>query len=109
MQKYIRNQSRVKIYRLHAEGPGRPASYGFTPSDVVSSVMELELRRLGSVPGATRAAVLHVKNVFVDLQGENAERTIYRDWAKSKTLVRALSTADLLDIIKPYEVKLRRH
>ena len=50
-------------------------------------------------------AVAHVISECVDLNGDGAERTVYRDWEKGVMLVESLSTEDLLEVIKPYIVK----
>jgi hypothetical protein len=111
MDKYVRNQSRVKTHRVslpNAPSPGRPPHTGFTPADVVSAVLELKLREIGSLPGAMQKAVEHVKSVFIDISGMESERIIYRDWSQGKTTAQALSSQDLLEIIKPYKVKPRK-
>ncbi len=107
MPTYSRNQGRVKPYPIQPEnGPsrGRPCYSGFTPSDIVSSVLELKRRELGRVPGAMRKAVSYVESVFVDINGEDAERTIYRDWQLGSKLVKSLSDDDLFELVKPYIV-----
>ena len=107
MDKYMRNQARVKTYKVTIHNTprrGRAPHTGFTPSDVVSAVLELKLREIGCKPGAMKRAVEHVKSVFVDITGEDAERIIYRDWRQGKNTARALSSSDLIDIIKPYKV-----
>lgn len=111
MDKYMRNQSRVKTYRVsvaNAPSRGRPPHTGFTPADVVSAVLELKLREIGCIPGAMQKAVEHVKSVFIDISGMESERIIYRDWRQGKTTAQALSSQELLEIIKPYKVKARK-
>jgi hypothetical protein len=108
MPKYIRNQNRVKPYKIQtSNGParGRPSHNGFTPAEIVSCVLELKLRALGHIPGATKKAVEYVASVFVDINGDDAERSIYRDWRSGRMLVESLSEADLLEIVKPYIVQ----
>ena len=107
MTKYVRNQERVKPYPvLFGNSPvrGRPIKSGFTPSDIVSCVLEIRLRQLGNKPGAMVEAVQYVKSVFVDIDGEGAERSIYRDWQKGCGMVKGLSTEDLQGLVAPYEV-----
>lgn len=107
MDKYRRNQARVKPYKVTIHSTprrGRTPHTGFTPSDVVSAVLELKLREIGCKPGAMARAVEHIKAVFVDINGEDAQRIIYRDWRLGKSTARALSSSDLKEIIKPYKV-----
>ena len=104
----MRNQTRIKPYKIQpTNGPrrGRPFHNGFTPSDIVSCVLELKRRELGLVPGVTRKAVNYVESVFVDIGGYDSERTIYRDWRLGRNLAQSLSEADLLEVVKPYIVQ----
>jgi hypothetical protein len=109
MTKYIRNQTKVKPYRVQVgllpNKSGRPKHTGFTPSDVVSAVLELKLRELGHATGSMAEAVRYVKSVFVDLSGDDVERTIYSDWKKGKNLAKGLDTEDLLKIVEPYKLE----
>jgi hypothetical protein len=108
MTKYMRNQKRLKPHKIQpSNGPrrGRPFNNGFTPSDIVSCVLELKRRELGLIPGATRKAVKYVELVFVDIGGYDAERTIYRDWRIGRNLAQILSESDLLEVVKPYIVQ----
>jgi len=84
---------------------GRLPDEGFNPSDIVSAVIEIELRRLGKVRGSLEKAINHVKEVFVDipLDGDPV-RSIRRDWKKGKALVEQLSDSELAELVKPYEV-----
>lgn len=107
MPQYIRNQTRVKPYKVQtANGPtrGRPSHNGFTPAEIVSCVLEMKRRALGPVPGATKQAVEYVESVFVDINGYDAQRSIYRDWRSGRVLAETMSDADLLEIVKPYIV-----
>jgi hypothetical protein len=81
---------------------GRPANAGFTPADIVSAVLELELRRLGEGVGSMAKAVEHVKNVFVDICGVDVERSILRDWQQGQETVKPLATQELLEMVAPY-------
>ena len=108
MTKYIRNQTRLKPYKIqptNGSRRGRPFHTGFTPSDIVSCVLELQRRKLGLQAGATRKAVKYVESVFVDIGGYDAERTIYRDWRFGRKLAQSLSDADLSEVVKPYIVQ----
>lgn len=51
------------------------------------------------------AAVAHVISECVDLDGDGAERTVYRDWEKGGAMAESLSSEELLEIVKPYIVK----
>lgn len=105
---FIRNQSRVKQIPIARDGGpvrGRTPHSGFTPSDVVSCVLELKKRALGNTPGTMVAAVAHVISECVDLDGDGAERTVYRDWEKGGAMAESLSSEELLEIVKPYIVK----
>jgi hypothetical protein len=105
---FMRNQSRVKQIPIERDGGpvrGRKPHSGFTPSDVVSCVLELKKRALGNTPGAMVAAVAHVVSECVDLNGEGAERTVYRDWKKGGAMAESLSSEELLEIIRPHILK----
>lgn len=82
---------------------GRQANYGFTPSDIVSAVIEIERRKLGNVRGAVSEAKKIAIKKFIDINGENAMRTVERDWRKGKAMVSALSDADLIELVRPYK------
>ena len=84
-------------------GPGRRPDYGFTPSDIVSAVIEIELRRLQYKRGALSAAKKIALESFIDISGENAARSIERDWAAGKKTVESLSLSELYELIRPYK------
>ncbi len=83
-------------------GKGRPADAGFTRADIVSAVIELELRRLGKGPGSMVKAIEYVKDAFIDIDGVDSWRSIRRDWQQGKATVESLTDHELLDLIAPY-------
>ncbi len=85
--------------------PGRAASYGFKPADIVSALIELERRKIGNTRGALSEAKRRAIDVFVDVSGENAARIIDRDWASGRSTVEGLSNEDLEALIAPYKIK----
>ena len=105
MTKFVRNHDRLKPYRVQLENRpirGRPINSGFTPSDIVSCVLELKLRQIGNKRGAMAEAVAYVKLVYVDINGEGSERSIYRDWQKGRVMAKGLSTEDLQGLVNPH-------
>lgn len=83
--------------------PGRQAAYGFTPSDIVSAVIELERRKLGGGRGALSDAKKIALAAFVDIGGADPERSINRDWKAGRATVEPLSDAELVELIRPYK------
>ncbi len=85
---------------------GRPASSGFTPSDIVSAVIEQKRRELGPVRGSLSAAKRFAMEAFWDLTGKDEDvlRQIERDWRAGRVTVENLSDDDLDKLIEPYEV-----
>lgn len=85
--------------------PGRPADYGFTPSDIVSAVIEMERRKLGSKRGALTQAKHTALTQFPEIGGDiaDATRSIERDWAKGRKTVEGLSDSDLVELVRPYK------
>ncbi len=84
-------------------GPGRRPDYGFTPSDIVSAVIEIERRRLNGVRGALAAAKRLALKSFVDISGDDAWRSIERDWAAGKKTVESMTLDELNALILPYK------
>ena len=84
-------------------GPGRRPDYGFTPSDIVSAVIEIERRRLQYKRGALAAAKKLALQSFIDISGDCAARSIERDWATGKKTVESLSLSELNELIRPYQ------
>jgi hypothetical protein len=82
---------------------GRQADYGFTPSDIVSAVIEMERRKLGSKRGALAEAKRTALAAFSDIGGDSAARSIERDWAKGRRTVEGLPDADLIELVRPYK------
>lgn len=85
------------------QGLGRRPDYGFTPSDIVSAVIEIERRRLLYRRGALTAAKKIALESFVDISGQDAARSIERDWAIGKKTVESLSLSELDELIRPYK------
>lgn len=84
---------------------GRQPHSGFTPSEVVSAVIEIELRRLNKAPGALVKAIKYATKVFVDVDdGPSGVRSTYRDWDVGKVLVENLTDSELDELIKPYQM-----
>lgn len=84
-------------------GTGRRPDYGFTPSDIVSAVIEIERRRLNGARGAIAAGKRLALELFVDISGDDASRSIERDWAAGKKTVESLSLDELHALILPYK------
>lgn len=80
---------------------GRPLNYGFTPSDIVSAVIALHMRKEGMNETEAKKRALQE---FEDISGGDAYRQVSRDWSNSKETILALTTDDLELLIKPYEV-----
>ena len=106
VEEVIKGECPIQIfgYPLGLVPPkGRPPLSGFTPSDIVAAVIELELRRLGKVKGAMSKAVAYAMNNFSDIgNDENARRTVYRDWRNSESLVKNLDDQELKDLVSIY-------
>ncbi len=85
--------------------PGRQADYGFTPSDIVSAVIEMELRKLGGKRGALAQAKRTALTLIPEIGGDiaSATRSIERDWARGRKTVEGLSDADLFELVRPYK------
>ena len=95
-------QSPLKVFghRLGFVCPaGRPADWGITPADVVSAVIEQELRRSGKGRNGLAAAITHVQNSFVQ---QLDPRSIRRDWENGRRTVQSLSDEDLEELLRPY-------
>jgi len=85
---------------------GRQLYSGFTPAEIVSAVIEIELRRLNKAPGSASKAINHAISVFVDIdKGPSGKRCTQRDWKSGQKLVESLTDTELVDLIKPYEVR----
>ncbi len=84
-------------------GRGRRPDYGFTPSDIVSAVIEIERRRLNGARGALTAAKRLALESFVDISGDNAGRSIERDWAAGRNTVESMTLDELNALVLPYK------
>jgi hypothetical protein len=84
-------------------GRGRRPDYGFTASDIVSAVIEIERRRLNGARGALAAAKRLALESFVDISGDSASRSIERDWAAGKNTVESMTLDELNALVLPYK------
>lgn len=82
---------------------GRQRSYGFTPAHIVSAVIEMERRKLGNQRGSISKAKRIAIEKFTDISGEDAMRSIERDWKAAKALVEVLKDEDLIELVRPYK------
>ena len=82
---------------------GRQSSYGFTPAHIVSAVIEMERRKLVNQSGSISKAKRIALEKFTDISGEDAMRSIERDWKAAKAEVGVLKDEDLIELVRPYK------
>jgi hypothetical protein len=86
---------------------GRPSSSGFTRSDIVSAVIELERRKLKGRGALTRAKTIagqQIEELAKPMTDESRKREIERDWKAGKRTVKDLSNADLESLLTPHRI-----
>ena len=86
--------------------PGRQAGYGFTRADVLSAVIEIERRKLGSARGTLARAKQTASAMFVDFgtgDPRDVMRAVDRDWNAGRKTVEALTDTELADLVHIYK------